>query len=334
MILWVVVPSLRFLLDPARPDEIERYLRGLGWIDDDRVLSAEKIEGGNMNLTVRLRMERHTTILKQARPWVEKYPGIAAPLSRATVEAAFYLAVTSEPAVSGRMPALLGADAESCLLFLEDLHEASDLTSLFAGARLTHEECEDLIDFLIALHTIEVEPDKRVVFHNREMRELNHEHQYDLPLQRANGIDLDRMTPGLASAADELRRDAAYCSRVSELGRLYLADGATLLHGDYFPGSWLRTPLHVFVIDPEFCFLGCPEYDLGILYAHLILTQQETLWPGIRERYTGTVDGRLVDGFAGAELMRRLIGVAQLPLRVDLNRKKEWLELSRQLVCA
>jgi 5-methylthioribose kinase len=327
------VPSPRFFLDPSCPAEIERHLRELGWLENDHVLSAEKIVGGNMNLTVRLRMEQHTGILKQARPWVEKYPDIAAPVGRAIVEAAFYLAVTSEPAVSGRMPALLGADANSCMLFLEDLHDATDLTSLYAGSRLSPAECEELIEYLNALHTLEVEPDRRDLFRNREMRELNHQHQYDLPLRHSKLIDLDRITPGLDSAADQLKNDATYCSRVAELGRLYLGDGETLLHGDYFPGSWLRTPLALFVIDPEFCFLGCREYDLGILYAHLILIHQEDVWTGMRERYAGTVDWKVVDGFAGAELMRRLIGVAQLPLRVDLDCKRAWLELSRRLVC-
>ncbi len=325
--------SPTFFIDPNRPSEIENHLRALGWIEEDRILSAEKAGEGNMNLTLRLRMERHTAILKQARPWVEKYPQIPAPASRASVEAAFYVAVTAEPAVSGRMPALLGADRDSCLLLLEDLHDASDLTSLYAGDRLTAEESADLAEYLNALHALEIDPKDGDIFRNREMRELNHEHQYELPLRTGNGLDLDRITTGLAAAAFELKADQDYCSRIAELGRLYLADGATLLHGDYFPGSWLRTPLALFVIDPEFCFLGPREYDLGIAYAHLIFTGQEDVWSGMRQRYTGTVDWTLVEAFAGAELMRRLIGVAQLPLRAGLSRKQEWLELSRRLVC-
>src|ERR1017187_8254478 len=122
MVPWIVVESAslrqrfeqecgrRFFLDAADPAAIERHLRELGWIGRDRVLWAEKIGDGNMNLTVRLHMERRSGILKQARPWVEKYPRIAAPVGRAAVEAAFYETVLPEPAVSGRMPALLGAD--------------------------------------------------------------------------------------------------------------------------------------------------------------------------------------------------------------------------------
>ena len=112
-----------------------------------------------------------------------------------------------------------------------------------------------------------------------------------------------------------------------------MADGATLLHGDFFPGSWLRTPLGLAAIDPEFCFLGPAEYDLGVLMAHFLFTDHEALLPVFRAMYGGRCDWRLAEAFAGAELMRRVIGVAQLPLQADLERKRDWLEQSRELVC-
>lgn len=322
-----------FFLDPAALADIERRLHELGWFTDDRVLSAARIGDGNMNLTVRVTLGRRSIILKQARPWVEKYPSIPAPAGRAAVEAAFYGAVLSEPAVSGRMPAFLGADLASNLIVLEDVPEAFDLTTLYSGGRLTGPDLDELVEYLTVLHGIQPEPDSREVFRNREMRALNHAHQYAIPLDAASGLSLDRFTPGLDALAAGLRSDAPYCHRVAELGKLYLADGETLLHGDFFPGSWLRTPLGLSVIDPEFCFLGPREYDLGILWAHLIFTGHDALVPGLRERYAAVVDWQLAGAFAGAELMRRLIGVAQLPLGEDLSRKRVWLELSRRLVC-
>jgi 5-methylthioribose kinase len=44
------------------------------------------------------------------------------------------------------------------------------------------------------------------------------------------------------------------------------------------------------------------------------------------------LDAALVAGFAGVEIMRRLIGVAQLPLSYDIDRKRSLLRRSRQLV--
>ena len=48
-------------------------------------------------------------------------------------------------------------------------------------------------------------------------------------------------------------------------GERYLAEGSTLLHGDYYPGSWMTVDDAVFVIDPEFSFKGFPEFDLGVM---------------------------------------------------------------------
>jgi 5-methylthioribose kinase len=44
------------------------------------------------------------------------------------------------------------------------------------------------------------------------------------------------------------------------------------------------------------------------------------------------LDRNLTARFTGIEIMRRLIGVAQLPLGYGLDRKKELLELSQALV--
>ena len=48
-------------------------------------------------------------------------------------------------------------------------------------------------------------------------------------------------------------------ARVAALGARYLEDGETLVHGDYFPGSWVRTGAGVAVIDP-----ASPDASLDI----------------------------------------------------------------------
>jgi len=166
------------------------------------------------------------------------------------------------------------------------------------------------------------------------MRVLNHEHQYDFPLRTYNGLELDKITAGLAARAELLKTDKKCGDQVAQLGTAYLADGAALVHGDFFPGSWLRSSRGVAIIDPEFCFLGAAEYDLGVFLAHLELTGARKHWALVKERYTGKIDWTLAGAFAGAELMRRLIGVAQLPLTADLKQKSAWLDQSRELLCA
>lgn len=331
-----------FYVDPSRPERLEAYLRRKGFMTaPENLRSVDKAGEGNMNLTLRVTTSERTFVLKQARPWVERYPQIPAPVDRALVEIEFYETAASIPDVRGAMPRLLGADRDSRLLLLDDLGGAHDLTALYAGETLGRRELDELVAYLVALHA-EVDAvagERRRVFENRDMRALNHEHIFRLPLDGENGLDLERFTPGLGAAAAELRRDGGYVAKVKDLGAEYLADGDTLLHGDYFPGSWLRTGSGVKVIDPEFCFLGPRAFDLGFMLGHLHLAgQPEETCQALLDRYrerAGMLDPQVAESarrFAGVEIMRRLIGVAQLPLDCGLDRKEELLRLSRELV--
>jgi len=166
------------------------------------------------------------------------------------------------------------------------------------------------------------------------MRVLNHEHIFRLPLQPDNGIDLEAFTDGLQAASELLKRDSTYVERVTELGELYLSDGEILVHGDYFPGSWLRTADGVRIIDPEFCFMGTAAFNLGVILGHLYLADQpEELIDRVLSSYGADAStASLSRQVAGVEIMRRLIGVAQLPLVYGIDKKRELLELSQKLV--
>jgi 5-methylthioribose kinase len=72
----------------------------LGCLPAGRNVESVAIVGlGNMNLVERVTLDDGSTlILKRARGWVEKYPHIPAPIERAGIEAAFYVAVAGTPA--------------------------------------------------------------------------------------------------------------------------------------------------------------------------------------------------------------------------------------------
>ena len=285
-----------------------------------------------MNLTLRLKTETRSFILKQARPWVEKYPHIPAPDSRALVEIAFYETATTRTTLRDAMPQLLASDPDARVLVLEDLGEARDFTSLYSGERLSEADLDALVSYLVALHVRWKELSK--IFANREMHVLNHEHIFRLPLQPNNGIDLDVFTDGLQAASELLKRDSTYVERVTELGELYLSDGEILVHGDYFPGSWLRTADGVRIIDPEFCFMGMAACDVGGMLGHLYLASQpEKLVDRVLSSYGADASTQALSRqFAGVEIMRRLIGVAQLSLGYGIDKKRKLLELSQELV--
>ncbi len=293
-----------------------------------------------MNVTLRVLTQQDSLIVKQARPWVAKYPSIAAPLERAHFEQRFYELVAAHPPIAQRMPALLGSSPADYLLVLEDLGHGADATNLYRrDTRLdtVHHELNGLIQWLAKLHTWSRSIAPTDQLENLELRTLNHSHIFEIPLADPPAIDLEAVTPGLSDLAAVVRQDHVQ-RRLAELGELYLVGSSgeietrprCLLHGDFFPGSWLRTEDELKVIDPEFCFFGRPEFDLGVLVAHLRLARADaTAISALLRTYTlsaNEVDVILVEEFAAAEVIRRLIGVAQLPLDHSLAEKKQLLE--------
>ncbi|WP_247231443.1 phosphotransferase [Telluribacter sp. SYSU D00476] len=324
-----------FFLDKDQPDELTYFLQDRGWIEPyETVLSVSKPGEGNMNYVLRVKTEAQTFIIKQARPWVEKYPQIGAPVERVEVEAQFYRLVTRVPELRPFVPVLLGFDGGSFILMMQDLGIASDYTEIYRSAEpVTPADLVDLLRFLSGLHAMEPAPDQFPA--NQSLKKLNHEHIFRYPYLPDNGLDLNTVQEGLAEIAVAYKQDEELKLRVEELGQVYLSTGTTLIHGDYYPGSWLKTAGGPRVIDPEFAYLGRAEFDLGVLVAHLMMarTPDTTIRMALdmyqRPEY---FDPALFHGFCGAEVIRRLIGLAQLPLDLTLDEKAELLAWARELV--
>ena len=312
---------------------VQQLLHHLNWIDaDERVTSADRAGEGNMNLTLRIITNRKRFILKQARPWVEKYDQIAAPWDRICYEHRFYKCVQDWPTTSRMTPAVIGFDADARVLTMTEIAGARDLTGLYAGESISNEAVEALANFASSLHQ-QSHGQPAADFANRDMRTLNCEHIFRFPLRPNNGLDLDTFEPGLSDAAADLMRDDAYLKKITAAEQRYLADGDCLLHGDYFPGSWLIGDAGLFVIDPEFCFYGDREFDVAVAVAHFALANQAGAGMRLINAYGRTaLSLPLVAAYAGAEIMRRLIGVAQLPIAPTTDWRRDMLSLSRRVM--
>ncbi len=324
-------------LDAQQPNVLQDYLRRRGWLDTEEVISSvEKPGEGNMNYTLRVITPVRTLIIKQSRGCVEKYPSIPAPADRAIIEGRFYQKAQAVPMLANYMPLLLGTDEENNILVLEDLGKSSDYTFLYQPGQLFDEtDALVLTAYLAELHHQFTMDIPNPAFANQAMRALNHEHIFNYPFQEENGFDLNTVQPGLQDLAMPYWRDQALKQTVRRLGTVYLANGKTLLHGDYYPGSWLKTVTGAKVIDPEFCFYGPAEFDLGVMIAHLLMAEQP---PAIVDlvltnyEKPANFDEALRQRFTGVEIVRRLIGLAQLPLSLSLEKKWELLEEARLML--
>lgn len=320
-------------------DAIEARLRALKWIGaKESIVELAPAGEGNMNRTLRANLGSRSIVLKQSVPFVAKYPDIPAPLERASVEAAFYAAASTSDVVSRRMPQLLGYDDENRLLCFEDLGAAQDFTSLYAAIEADdiHADLISLIDWLGALHALDIDG----AFANNAMRELNHQHIFVVPLLADNGVAIE---PELTPLYESFTHDEALGAHAQRLGAIYLGTAShdsrpVLLHGDFYPGSWLNHRTEgAMVIDPEFGFKGAPEFDVGVFTAHLTMCgYRQSAITTLLENYHAPdgFDSRLASGFAGMEVIRRIFGVAQLPLSADVETQAEWLNTARTSVVA
>jgi 5-methylthioribose kinase len=326
-----------FILNAKESEELATYLKQQKWLEDhETIVSVSKPGEGNMNCVLRIETAARSFIIKQSRGYVEKYPQIAAPAARVLTEGAFYEKIARSKDVQHVMPVLIGVDAVNNLIALEDLGKTNDYSVLYdLEQKLTEEELVQLVNYLNGLHQSFQKTVIDEELTNTEMRTLNYEHIFEYPFREENGFNLDTVQEGLQKLALPYKKDLALKQKIELLGSLYLSKGKYLLHGDYYPGSWLKTADGSKVIDPEFCFYGLREFDLGVLLAHLYLTQQEeSVISLVKEKYHsyGELNTTILNGFIGAEIIRRLIGLAQLPLKMDLKTKAVLLEFAKDLI--
>ncbi|GAQ64545.1 S-methyl-5-thioribose kinase [Streptomyces scabiei] len=156
--------------------------------------------------------------------------------------------------------------------------------------------------------------------------------------------------PALDDLAAAFRADSALRTEVADLRHVFMTSAQALLHGDLHSGSVMvgtrdGAPV-VRVFDPEFSFVGPIGFDLGLYWANALVSEERAralgtltdhgdqlrlswdafetefrrLWP---TRVDTFFDDAYLDrflarvwteslGFAGTELVRRVIGFAHL----------------------
>ncbi|NHE59996.1 phosphotransferase [Cyclobacterium plantarum] len=296
------------------------HLRKIGMLHpDEMVISSEKAGEGNMNVTLTIKTEKRSFVLKQSRDHVVKYPQVPAPRERTGIEFTFYQALAADKLLDSFSPKVLGFDPSHWLLALAHLKKAKDFLDIYQHPEiLQNHQLEDLLQYLKALHHLPIDAFPE----NMAMRKLNHQHIFVLPFQKDNGFDLDQIQPGLQDLSEIVKNNKKLLHQINLLGERYLSKGKHLIHGDFYPGSWLHTSEGMKVIDTEFAFMGDPEFDLGVMLAHLNLSRvPDTLLEKTRNSYP--LNTKWLAQYTGVEMLRRLFGLAQLPLSLTLPEKEK-----------
>lgn len=309
---------------------LQKLLEDNNWLNPNEKISALSKPGeGNMNVVLRAETNQRSFILKQSRPFVQKYQQIEAPLNRIEVEYKFYKAI-HDASITSHIPSILGFDPKNYLLQMEDLGQCEDMTFCYRDRSIAQEILEKLINIAAAIHKVGPLNDFP---ENMALRKLNHQHIFVLPFLEDNGFQLNDVQEGLQELSLPYKRDNTIKAVVNKLGDMYLSKGNVLIHGDYYPGSWMQLEDEVYIIDPEFGFIGFREFDLGVMTAHLILaTMDPSSLKKVMQLYKSDANAGLVSQVAGVEIIRRLIGLAQLPLKRSLSEKEDLLKLARKMI--
>lgn len=309
--------------------EIEKYLKKeLNIFSSDEQIHNIEVPGeGNMNVVLRVETNKKSFILKQSRPYVNKYPNIKNSEKRIIVEDQFYeLIIKSE--IQKFFPKKIDFIKKDLILLIEDLGQCRDMSYLYSSKNMNLDHFNSLIYILESIHKTKVNSFPS----NYSLKELNHEHIFVLPFQK-NDFQLDDIQSGLKKLSTYITNDSNINDVVKRIGDMYLKVGNTLLHGDYYPGSWMEKDDNVYVIDPEFSHLGFKEFDLGVMAAHLtMITESEDYLNKIIKAYSENIDKSIFYKVSGIEIIRRIIGLAQLPLDMSLNAKEKLLNIAKKMI--
>ena len=185
-----------FLFDQNTPlNEINNYLSDkISFLERKERINQIDIAGeGNMNVVLRLKTQKRSFILKQSRPYVQKYPSLAAPIERIAVEYQFYTQMLNHPF----FPKVLYYSTEDHLMLLEDLGQCESLISLYREASISDSLFKTLLSALDKIHSCSIPKDYPK---NRGLRNLNHQHLFILPFNN-NDFSLDTIQKGLDELA-------------------------------------------------------------------------------------------------------------------------------------
>ena len=327
------------------PDYLRQRHATIRMFEPETEFRVEEIGDGNLNTVYRVSDVRHSErslVLKHAPPYI-KILGPDYPLSteRLTFESRA-LDIYNRLA-SGTVPTQYDFDAGAAVIAMEDLRNARVLRDdLIDGAvdtaiaeqigrfmGIVHgQTCVDNVGSTTAQHY-------RQQFANTTMQSITADYVFTFPFTEH---ETNFWTPGLEPDVQQLKADTDFLQQAEHLKHIFLTTQQGVTHGDLHTGSVLIQDGIAKVIDAEFAFYGPVGFDLGLYWANYFLsyfahldaphTQSGLKTAIVQTWQTYTTEFEMVDaelkaktlqnifheavGFAGLEILRRLIGAAHV----------------------
>ncbi len=326
------------------PEYLRQRHAKIGMFEPETKLRIEEIGDGNLNTVYRVSESvnpERSIVLKHAPPYI-KILGPKYPLSieRLTYESRA-LDIYNQFA-SGTAPELYDFDAETAVIAMEDLRDAQVLRADLIAGKVDPAIAEQMGRFMGAVHrhTYIEKLDSTTAQHYRQrfanttMQAITADYVFTFPYTEH---ETNFWTPGLQPDVQRLKADTDFLQQVENLKQIFLTVQQAVTHGDLHTGSVLVQNNTAKVIDAEFAFYGPVGFDLGLYSANYLLSyfsHQDTLdaqsalkaaiartWQTymLEFRVDETLKEQTLQqifheaiGFAGLEMLRRLIGAAHV----------------------
>jgi 5-methylthioribose kinase len=266
-----------FLTPETVPDYLARTPALTEIVDAGDLESVAEIGDGNMNLVfvVRDRLG-HGVVLKQSLPHPRTDPNWPITRDRSRREAVLlteHFRVDSE-----HVPAVYSFDADHHVLAIEDLSDHQVWRRELIAGRVHDYAAAELgryvarVGFGTSVFGLPV-PDKRALVAtttNAELTEITEDLVFSEPYveHRHNSF-----LPGNAQDVAAIRADRALIREIGNAKIAFIDNTQALLHGDLHTGSVFVRPegQSVRAFDPEFGAYGPIGFDLGAVWANLVL---------------------------------------------------------------
>lgn len=288
-------------------------------------------------------------IIKHSLPYI-KCLGEAFPLGEQRIEVEYRALIKFHSLSPGSVPRPLGFDQQRNAVLMEHLYGYRILRNMLNAGEFEIKIVEKLGHQLAVVHrethvaTIGAENlhelDRQ--FENSMMCSLTDQYVFTRPFTK--GDSTNRCTAEVAERLASVYGDQDILTAAQKMRAIFLEKKECLLHGDLHTGSIFIKDQDVKMFDMEFAFVGPAALDLGMFIANLIFNYFRHM--SIEENnnehrvfaykmvdacklfvssYLDVMTSCLVDrdqyvanlmsetaGFCGCEIVRRLIGAAQV----------------------
>lgn len=303
---------------PLNLENIDAYLKTIPFFMLPRT-HYSILNAGNMNQLIRFKTMKNSYLCKQALPYI-KCLGSEYPLTfnRIEYEIKFYSIASS--ITSEFFPEIFHIDLNIMKAFvMQDLLPCETLYEGIMKKQKYAVLAGQISSFITALvNNTHSNLSEYIFFNTNPLTQITLDYCFDFPFRKH------------VTNHKSYQFSQNFHQRKKELKCIFLNKQETLLHGDLHPSSIMVSDKKCYVIDSEFARLGPIAYDVGNLFAHILLMYfyyakrdqhyahwlyqfLYAIWHDLKLKLNAFDTLTLMQeifGFMGIEITRRICGAA------------------------